>query len=108
METIRYDEFKKLDIRVGKIKRVKNHPNADKLYIVELDDGNSGRTLVAGLKQYYKPEELEEKYVIYIANLEPKPLRGVISNGMLLAADDGEVVALLKPDKQIKVGAKVR
>ena len=108
MEYIKYEEFRRLDIRVGKIKSVKDHPNANKLYVVELDDGKDGRTLIAGLKEYYKPEELEGKYVIFIANLEPKPLRGITSQGMLLAADDGNIVALLEPDKDIKVGSRVR
>lgn len=61
---------------------------------------NEVRTIVAGLKQYYKPEEL-------LNNLEPKKLRGIESHGMLLAADDGEKVALLQPDKDVKIGAKI-
>ncbi|BAA30090.1 methionine--tRNA ligase [Pyrococcus horikoshii] len=108
MEYVKFEDFAKLDLRVGKIIEVKDHPNADKLYIVKVDLGKEVRTLVAGLKKYYKPEELLNKYVIIVANLEPKKLRGVESQGMLLAADDGENVALLMPDKEVKLGAKVR
>ncbi|NJE07603.1 methionine--tRNA ligase [Thermococcus sp. M39] len=107
MEYIKFDDFAKLDLRVGKIIEVKDHPNADKLYIVKVDLGGEVRQLVAGLKKYYSKEELLNKYVVIIANLEPKKLRGVESQGMLLAADDGENVALLMPDKEIKLGARV-
>lgn len=108
MEYVGFDEFMKLDLRVGKIVEVNDHPNADKLYVVKVDLGDEVRQLVAGLKKYYKPEELLNHYVVIIANLEPKKLRGVESHGMLLAADDGEHVALLMPDKEIKLGARIR
>ncbi|WP_258084923.1 methionine--tRNA ligase [Thermococcus thermotolerans] len=105
---VSFDDFMKLDLRVGKIIEVKDHPNADRLYVVKVDLGDEVRQLVAGLKKYYKPEELLNHYVVIIANLEPKKLRGVESQGMLLAADDGENVALLMPDKEIKLGARIR
>ncbi|RKX44762.1 MAG: methionine--tRNA ligase, partial [Thermotogae bacterium] len=94
--------------RIGKIISVEDHPNADKLYVVKVDLGDEVRQLVAGLKAYYKKEELLNRYVAVITNLEPKKLRGVESQGMLLAADDGETVALLTPEKEVKLGAKVR
>ncbi|AEC52430.1 methionyl-tRNA synthetase [Pyrococcus sp. NA2] len=105
---VKFEEFAKLDLRVGKIIEVKDHPNADKLYVVKVDLGDEVRTLVAGLKKYYTKEELLNRYVIVVANLEPKKLRGIESQGMLLAADDGEKVALLMPDKDVKLGAKIR
>ncbi len=109
MEYVSFDEFARLDLRVGKIIEVKDHPNADRLYVVKVDLGDEVRQLVAGLKKYYKPEELLNRYVVIIANLEPKKLRGVESQGgMLLAADDGERVALLMPDKEVKLGARIR
>ncbi len=109
MEYVSFDEFAKLDLRVGKIIEVNDHPNADRLYVVKVDLGDEVRQLVAGLKKYYKPEELLNRYVVIIANLEPKKLRGVESQGMLLAADDGERVALLMPDKEVKLGgARIR
>ena len=82
-----------------------DHPNANKLYVVKVDLGDEVRQLVAGLKKYYSKDELLNHYVIVITNLEPKKLRGVESQGMLLAADDGKNVALLMPDKEVKLGA---
>jgi len=76
--------------------------------LVKVDIGDEVRQLVAGLKKYYRPEELLNKTVVIVANLEPKKLRGVESQGMLLAADDGENVALLMPDKEVKLGSRIR
>lgn len=104
---ISLEDFKKIDLRVGKIIEVKDHPNADKLYVLTVDLGNEKRNIVAGIKKYYKPEELIGKYIIVVANLEPKNIRGVISEGMLLAAQDDKEISLLTVDKEIKVGAKV-
>ena len=84
-----------LDIRVGMIKRVSEHHNADKLYVIEVDIGNERRRLVAGLKRYYRAEELLNKKVLVLCNLKPARIRGVESQGMLLAADDGKNVAIL-------------
>ena len=105
---VKFEEFAKLDIRIGKIIGVEDHPNADKLYLIKVDLGDEVRQLVAGLKKYYKKEELLNRYVAVITNLEPKKLRGIESQGMILAADDGKNVALLTPEKEIKLGAKVR
>lgn len=104
---VSFDDFAKIDLRVGKIVSVEDHPNADKLYILKVDLGSEIRQLVAGLKKYYTKEELLDHYVVVITNLEPKKLRGVESQGMLLAADDGERVAILVPDKEVKLGAKI-
>ena len=104
---ISIEEFKKVELRVGKIVKVEDHPNADKLYILEVDLGDEKRKLVAGIKEYYKKEELVGKYVIVVSNLEPKRIRGVESQGMILAADDGEKIALLTVDREVKVGARV-
>ncbi|WP_461864606.1 methionine--tRNA ligase [Thermococcus sp.] len=108
MGYVKFDEFMKLDLRVGKIVEVSDHPNANKLYVVKVDLGDEVRQLVAGLKKYYSKDELLNHYVIVITNLEPKKLRGVESQGMLLAADDGKNVALLMPDKEVKLGARIR
>ena len=107
-ETISFNEFKKIDLRVGKVKEVKDHPNADKLYVLKVDLGEEERQLVAGLKEYYAPEELLGKKVVVAANLEPAKLRGVRSEGMLLAADDGKEVVILVPEKDIEIGAEIR
>ena len=100
-------DFLKLDLRVGLIKSVEDHPNADKLYKLKVDVGSKEITLVAGLKKYYKPEELLGKRIIVVYNLQPKKFRGVVSQGMLLAADDGENVGILTPLRKVPPGTKV-
>jgi len=82
-------------LKVGLIKSVENHPNADKLYILRIFDGEKERTIVAGLKNYYKPEELENKKVVFVANMKHAKIRGVESQGMILAGDNGNVVSIL-------------
>ncbi|MEK6861236.1 MAG: methionine--tRNA ligase subunit beta [Nanoarchaeota archaeon] len=110
IETIKFEDWKKLDIRVGQIKEVKDHPNADKLLVMKVDIGNEIRTVVAGIKKYYSKEELVGKKVIVFANLEQKELRGIKSEGMILAAEqgDGGKVILLKPEKDIENGSVIR
>ena len=108
MVEIKFDEYMRLDLRVGKIVEVLDHPKADKLYILRVDIGGEIRTLVAGIKPWYRKEELEGKHIIVLTNLEPRTIRGVTSEGMLLAADDGETVSVLTTDKPVKLGAKVR
>jgi methionyl-tRNA synthetase len=101
------DSFSLLDLRVAKIKEVKEHPSAEKLYILQIDVGELGeRQIVAGLRPYYKPEELKDRNIIIVANLKPAKLRGELSKGMLLAADDGKNVRLLDASKS-KPGEKV-
>lgn len=109
---IPFSEWQKLDIRVGLIKKVDDHPNADKLYVLTVDFGNEvgERTIVAGLKEYCTPERLEGKSAIFIVNLEPARIRGVESNGMILAAISHDEVkgCILKPDiSDIEPGSKV-
>ena len=96
------DPFSKLDLRVAKIIKVEDHPNADKLYILELDVGELGkRRIVAGIKPWYKKEELIGKKIVLLANLKPAKIRGVKSEGMLLAVDRaGEAVLLLANAKE--------
>ena len=110
IEFVNFDTFMKVDLRVGKILSVEDHPNADKLYVVKLDDGtDNGRTICAGLKSYYTIEEMTGKTVVFVSNLKPRPLRGVTSEGMMLAADDGEGnVKLITVDGDIQTGSQVR
>ena len=105
---VKYEDFQKLEIKVGKIKSAKEHPNADKLLILEVDTGDKVRQIVAGLKGHYKPEELKGKEVIVLTNLEPRDLRGFKSDGMLLAAIDGSKVVALTVDKDVKTGSEIR
>src|SRR3989344_9515772 len=109
MEEMSFDEFKKIDLRVGKVKAVKDHPNADKLYILLIDMGplEHDFQIVSGLRNYYKKEELINKQVIIVRNLKPSVIRGIESQGMLLAAQYKDKVCLIKPGKKIEVGAKV-
>ena len=106
--TITIEDFLKLDLRVGRIVEVQDHPNADKLYVLKVDMGDEVRQLVGGLKAHYTKEELLNKVIVVVANLQPKKLRGIESQGMLLAADDGQTVAILSPDKEVKLGARIR
>ena len=105
---VSYEEFAKLDIRIAHVKKVEDIPGSKKLYKLTIDLGDGERTLVAGLKGHYSPKELEGRKIVVLANLEPKKMMGVTSQGMLLAAEDGENVALLMPDRDVKVGARVR
>lgn len=107
-DTISYEDFAKLDIRTGTIKEVQPHPDADKLLILKIDEGKEElRQLVAGLKEHYTAEELVGKQIVFLANLEPKELRGELSQGMILAAGDGEKVAVLTVDKEVKNNAQI-
>ncbi len=92
---LKQDLFEKLDLRVAKILDVKEHPDAEKLYVVKIEVGNEERQLVAGLRQYYKKEELIGKKVVFVANLKPAKIRGIESQGMILAADDGKNLSIL-------------
>ncbi|MDP6325348.1 MAG: methionine--tRNA ligase [Candidatus Thalassarchaeaceae archaeon] len=105
-----FDTFMSVELRTGTITSVEDHPNADKLYVVKIDDGtDSGRTVCAGLKPYYTIEEMTGKQVVFVANLEPRKLRGVVSEGMICAADDGEgAVKLITIDGGISNGSRVR
>lgn len=103
---ISFNEWKKLDIRVGEIIEVSDHPRADKLLVFRVDVGEE-KTIVAGVKQNYDKSELIGRKVIVFCNLAQRELRGIKSEGMMLAAVDGEDVCLLQPDNEIKNGAKI-
>jgi tRNA-binding protein len=108
-ETITYEEFMRVDLRVGVVKSVERIKGSEKLYKLKVDLGELGeRQLVAGLAKWYKPEDLLGKYIVVVANLQPKKFFGEVSQGMLLAADvDGEPV-LLTTIKPVKPGARIR
>ncbi|MEK6932245.1 MAG: methionine--tRNA ligase subunit beta [Nanoarchaeota archaeon] len=105
---IPFNDFKKLDIKVGRILDATPHPKADKLLVLKIDIGDETRTIVAGIKNYYKREDLMDKKVIVITNLEQRELRGIKSEGMILAAVKDDKVILLTPDEDIKEGAVVQ
>ncbi|MFH1231084.1 MAG: hypothetical protein V1709_06255 [Planctomycetota bacterium] len=106
-QVISFDDFKKMDIRIGKVISVENHPNADKLYILKVDIGNEVRQCVAGLKPYLSPDQLQNKSVVVIANLQPVVLRGVESQVMLLVASNNNEVVILSPAKELPAGSRV-
>lgn len=110
-ELVSIQDFAKLDLRVGVVTAVEPHPNADRLWVLKVDLGPLGqRQLVAGLKAYYPAEGLVNRRIVVIANLEPAMLRGVESQGMLLAAvtDDKSQVVFLAPEKDIPAGARIQ
>lgn len=108
-DTVKFEEWSKLDLRVGEIIEIEDIPNADKLYKLKIDLGVETRVLVAGLKKYYTKEELESKKCIVFCNLEPKKIKGIESKGMILAAvnDDHSEVKLLQPDGDIEIGSRI-
>ncbi len=105
---ITIQDFSKVEMVVGKVLSAEDHPDADKLVVLRVDVGeDSPRTAVAGLKAHYSNEEMQGKTVVVVTNLQPARLRGVESNGMILAAQDGESIVLLSLDKAASPGAKV-
>ncbi|MCL5730051.1 MAG: methionine--tRNA ligase subunit beta [Candidatus Pacearchaeota archaeon] len=109
---INFSDWEKIDLRVGQIKKVEDIEGADKLYKLEVDLGKElgKRTICAGIKEHYSKDELRNKKIIIVANLAPRKLRGIESQGMLLAAvnKDESKVILLSPEKDIEIGSKVR
>lgn len=108
-DMISFDEFMKIDLRIGVVKSVERIKGSEKLYKIRVDLGDLGeRQLVAGIAKWYKPEDLIGKNIVVVANLKPKKIFGETSQGMLLAADvDGEPV-LLTTVKPVKPGTRVR
>jgi len=105
---ITIDDFRKLELRVAEIKEVNDHPNADKLLILTLDLGDRQKQVVAGIRNFYSKEELIGKQVVVIDNLDPVILRGVESQGMILAGSDEFTLAILSPEKKLKLGSVVK
>lgn len=104
---ITIEEFKKLDLRIGTVKSAETHPQADRLLVLTIDLGSEARQIVAGIRGHYTPEELLGRQIVVVANLQPARLRGIESQGMLLAATDGENIVILTPEKKVDPGAKV-
>lgn len=109
--TITYDDFVKLDLRIAKVLEVEDHPNADKLIVLKIDVGGEERQIIAGLKGYYTPEELLGRQIVVIVNLAPRKMRGLESQGMLLAATPGEgdsqQVVILTVEREVPAGSPV-
>jgi tRNA-binding protein len=104
---ISIDDFRKIELKIATIKSAEPHPNADKLMVLQIDLGSEQRQICAGIRNQYAPEELVGRQIVVVANLETAKLRGLESQGMLLAASDEGRVIILTPDKSVQAGSKV-
>jgi methionyl-tRNA synthetase len=103
------DEFGKVELRVATVIAAEIHPKADRLLVLRVDLGTEQRQIVAGIRAHYAPEDLIGKQIVVVANLQPAVLRGIESQGMLLAASDDEGrLALVTPERPVASGARVR
>ena len=114
LASVPFDQFTNLDLRVATVTAAEPHPNADRLLRIQLDDGTpDGRQVCAGIKAWYEPEDLVGTQVVIVANLEPRTIRGEVSQGMIMAAsdvgEDGEkgAVRVLRVDSELPPGSKV-
>ena len=108
-ENIEFDQFMKLDIRVGKVVECAKVPKDDKLLQFKIDDGMGGRTIVSGIAKHYSPEDLIGQEVCFVANLAPRKLKGIESQGMILSAEDaGGRLVVIGPNGEVKPGAQVK
>jgi methionine--tRNA ligase beta chain len=105
---ISYEEFRKAELKIATIKDVQPHPNADKLYLVSVDVGGVTKQIVAGIRLCYTPEALKGRQVVLVDNLEPAMIRGIESQGMLLAASDEKGISVVSPDRVVLEGSIVK
>ncbi len=105
-----FSDWEKLDLRVGEILEVEDIENADKLYKLTVSIGDETKIVCAGIKKHYSKKELKGKKIILFTNLAPRKLKGIESQGMVLAAvnEDESKVLLISPEKDIEVGSKIR
>ncbi len=102
------EDFKKFELKIAEIETVAPHPNADRLYVLGVKVGEVRKTLVAGIRVHYPEEELRGKKIVIVDNLDPAVIRGVESQGMLLAASNAETLTLVVPERPIADGALVK
>lgn len=105
---VTYDDFAKLDLRVAKVLSAREHPNANKLLLLQIQVGEVEKQIVAGIRGHYEPDSLVGRQIVILNNLEPAMIRGEESNGMLLAASDSAGVVLLRPDRDCEAGSGVK
>ena len=105
---ISIEDFRKIQFKIAEIISVSPHPNADKLYVLEVKVGDQQKTLVAGIRPFYSEDELKGKKVVVVDNLEPASIRGVESQGMILAASTKETLSIISPERPIPNGTNVR
>jgi methionyl-tRNA synthetase len=106
--TVTLEEFKKLELKIAEIKEVADHPDADRLYVITIDVGDTRKQIVAGIKNFYSKESLIGRQVVVVNNLEPAMLRGVESQAMLLAAQDAEGICIISPERKTQLGSIVK
>lgn len=106
---ITFDDFAKIDLRVGVVVEAKDHPNADKLLVLKVDIGTEQKQIVAGIRGHYQAADLVGRRIVVVANLAPRKMRGEESQGMLLAASNGDKskVIVISPSAEIEAGARV-
>ena len=105
---ISYDTFAKLDLRVATVLEAREHPNANKLLLLQIQVGEQTKQIVAGIRGHYEPQGLVGRQIVIVNNLEPALLRGEESQGMLLAATDAQGVVLLRPDREMTPGSRAK
>ena len=108
MENVNFEEFKKIHLRIAKIVSAERVEESEKLLKLEVDLGDEERQIIAGIGKFYQPEELIGREIVVIINLEPRTLMGIESQGMLLAANNEGEPVLLRPDKEVPAGTKIR
>jgi methionyl-tRNA synthetase len=107
-ENVAFDDFMKLDIRVGTVLDCQKVPKADKLLQFSIEDGMGTRTIVSGIAQFYEPTDLIGKQVCFIANFEPRKLKGIASEGMILSAEDSDGrLVVISPSDLVRNGVKI-
>ena len=104
---VTFDEFKRIDIRIAKVMDVSRVPNSTKLLKLSLDIGGITTQCIAGIGARYEPDQLRDKLIAVVMNLKPRPIMGLMSEVMLLAAGDGSEISVLTSDKNVNSGAKV-
>ncbi len=108
-ESIEFDDFGKMDIRVGTVLEAERVPKTKKLLKLKVDTGIDKRTVVSGIAEYYEPEELIGKQVSILVNLEPKKLKGIESQGMILCAENADgSLSIVSPDQKVKNGSEIK
>ena len=105
---ITIDDLKKIELKIGRVLSAEPIAGSEKLLKLQVDLGSEQRQILAGIAKHYQPTNLVGKQIVIIANLEPRSMMGFESQGLVLAAGDGEIVSLLTPDKDVPTGANIR
>jgi len=105
---VSYEDFRKVELKIATIQDVQLHPQADRLYVITVDVGGLKKQIVAGIRLFYAEESLKGKQVVIVDNLQPAVIRGIESQGMLLAASDEKGISVLSPDRFVLEGSLVK